>query len=1078
MKSFNFILSIFIIIVNQIYSQENCHSLVFKINDHMSWENKEPILSKNDEVSFLLNKFNTLAINQLYPNSNSVEMRKLYEVFIEDPNQLYSLLIELKKISYLDDFVLYCEEQSSWFDDPLVQGSDAWYLEGMEIPCAWEYANGENIVVAVIDEYLDYSHDDLEGKIHSITQMSSNSNPNCSHGFAMSGAIAAIINNGICTVGSGYNTKVAHYIVQGSSCGGVNSWQRRQAIHRAVADGHKIISVSSSGGLLTRTEIENYISQGVTFIHSAQGNTPPSSAILDGYIYVGQADNNFNHVGGDSYYRDQTGADLYALCVGVNRLQSNNSCNFGGGNTSFGAATIAGIVALMRSSNTCLTPDDIEFFLKQSVLQPIGNNPDGREAGVINACVAVQAAIEGRDWIVEDDFVLSEEKIVSGSAVIKQGTTLTVTGVLKIRNKLIIEKGAVLILDGGILTNGCGSQWQGIVIEGNGADQSGAGKLVMTNNAIIENAVDGISMNPTHIPWPDLASSWGGLVEASNSTIRNCNRAAAFMKMPNDRSFFNGCTFQNLNEGVTLWDNNGVNFQNCNFSDIQKSSILTFDSQINAIDNNISQVKDAIEIITSGSSIYESFFAYNTINAERYAINGTSTNGLRPLSLLANTLLSRDAAVTLDGISSFRFVGNNVIGSDFGLRLHSTGIGQIAEVINNTFSSTSWGSLVNHETNTEYQSNCFYYNGGDIQVNTGEINGEQGNHDRAANNCFTKNGAPSVRVINSASFDYHLAHIETPTCKTPTEYQDPNRGYELEWGAPEYKVYCSDPVYIKYRRCPLPKNAEDYAKMKKELEDEIKKIEANETMSQTLKDFLIKRYKNCLRKIQREIIIIILEEDDPAKKQDAIADAVNIAKTSEFLELNILGFPILMDNEMYAEAAAYLNQMNTSENSDALDYVTIQSINLGYYNNIGHYILSMADKNTLYNIGIKTTPISGLARGLYYKLTGEKMEVDWIYEGSLVEFRNKQETGNKELLIEIYPNPVDDNVLNILLNQTDMEAGIKADIYDTQGNNVKNLDMSGQNHVTIDVSDMASGVYIVSFLKDGQWVKTQRFVKL
>ncbi|HQC60332.1 MAG TPA: hypothetical protein PK701_06335, partial [Bacteroidales bacterium] len=53
--------------------------------------------------------------------------------------------------------------------------------------------------------------------------------------------------------------------------------------------------------------------------------------------------------------------------------------------------------------------------------------------------------------------------------IIKQGVTLTITCkvLMPDQAKIIIEPGAKLILDGGTLTNACGTMWQGIEVWGN-----------------------------------------------------------------------------------------------------------------------------------------------------------------------------------------------------------------------------------------------------------------------------------------------------------------------------------------------------------------------------------------------------------------------------------------------------------------------------------------------------------------------------------------------------------------------------------------------------------------------------------
>lgn len=108
------------------------------------------------------------------------------------------------------DVMVSCTDPIA-LNDPGIQPATGYYIENANIPCAWAITTGDpNIVVAVVDLYLDYNHSDLQGKITDI-QFANPTYSNCGHGFASTGAVAAIPNNGICVAGSGNQTKVAFY---------------------------------------------------------------------------------------------------------------------------------------------------------------------------------------------------------------------------------------------------------------------------------------------------------------------------------------------------------------------------------------------------------------------------------------------------------------------------------------------------------------------------------------------------------------------------------------------------------------------------------------------------------------------------------------------------------------------------------------------------------------------------------------------------------------------------------------------------------------------------------------------------
>ncbi|MBW6492607.1 MAG: T9SS type A sorting domain-containing protein [Lentimicrobium sp.] len=120
---------------------------------------------------------------------------------------------------------------------------------------------------------------------------------------------------------------------------------------------------------------------------------------------------------------------------------------------------------------------------------------------------------------------------IDKDVVVKPGITLNISSTAKIaflaNQKLIIEPGAKLIINGAILTSACESKWQGIQVWGNknasqlpdanGNYQQGYLEL---NNATIENAVCAVDL------WkPGDYLKTGGILKATNSTFRNNTRS-------------------------------------------------------------------------------------------------------------------------------------------------------------------------------------------------------------------------------------------------------------------------------------------------------------------------------------------------------------------------------------------------------------------------------------------------------------------------------------------------------------------------------------------------------------------------
>ena len=205
--------------------------------------------------------------------------------------------------------------------------------------------------------------------------------------------------------------------------------------------------------------------------------------------------------------------------------------------------------------------------------------------------------------------------------VVKTGATLTITCEVRmpINGKIIVEKGARLIIDGGVITSAWedrifeDNQWEGIQIAGTksqpqtivaGGLSPYQGIVEMKNNATLENARTAIHTG-TYTPAGGIDfGSFGGIILASNSNFLNNNRDVAFLLYPtyNNKSYFNNCKFDiNTNHyigmvpnaHITMWGVKNVNIRGCDFSNSAYTDfptggagtgIYTIDAKYNVID--------------------------------------------------------------------------------------------------------------------------------------------------------------------------------------------------------------------------------------------------------------------------------------------------------------------------------------------------------------------------------------------------------------------------------------------------------------------------------------------------------------
>ena len=161
---------------------------------------------------------------------------------------------------------------------------------------------------------------------------------------------------------------------------------------------------------------------------------------------------------------------------------------------------------------------------------------------------------------------------------------------------ITVQRGAKLLVDGGTLTSVC-RNWQGVYVWGTPTAAASLtvggphGIVEMVNGATIENAVVGIRASKEG----DCCNWSGGIVRAIGNgpddrvTFRNCRKAVELMRyVPNGNdvgsaSEFKFCNFVcdapmrhpsfvlngqplGVNSFVTVWDQRGVTFSHCDFT--------------------------------------------------------------------------------------------------------------------------------------------------------------------------------------------------------------------------------------------------------------------------------------------------------------------------------------------------------------------------------------------------------------------------------------------------------------------------------------------------------------------------------
>jgi subtilisin family serine protease len=280
----------------------------------------------------------------------------------------------------------------------------------IDAPEAWEIQKGsKNVIVAVIDTGVDYTHQDLATNIwknlgeiandgidnddndyvddvlgYDFTNKDDNPMDDNGHGTHVAGTIGAVGNNNLGVVGVSQNVSIMPLKVNVPSTGGIYLAAAVEAIIYATNMGAKVINASFGGGFnLTDPEslqlfealfkaISHANNAGVLFIASAGNNGAnnditqvyPANYDLPNVISVAATDNNdqlAQFTSGSSNYGAKT-VDLAAPGDEIYSTLPDNKYGYKSG-TSMAAPHVAGTAALLLAQNPSLTPVQLKNIL-------------------------------------------------------------------------------------------------------------------------------------------------------------------------------------------------------------------------------------------------------------------------------------------------------------------------------------------------------------------------------------------------------------------------------------------------------------------------------------------------------------------------------------------------------------------------------------------------------------------------------------------------------------------------------------------------------------------------------------------
>ena len=289
-------------------------------------------------------------------------------------------------------------------NDPLYQAGQQWGVTQIKLEQAWDVTTGNSdMVVAVLDTGTALNHPDLEDKIVGGWDFISNDGEpydDEGHGTQTAGIIGASTNNGQGVAGASWGARLMPIKVCNSD-GQCPEEAIAAGIRWATDHGARIINLSLGSDEDTQIirEATAYAVQRNVLIAASSGNEADGKArfpaAYEGVVSVGATGRSDTVTGFSSYgdYVDVTAPGVGVLSTGFEDGELTYSYANG---TSFSSPFVAGVAALVWSSNPSLSAEQVGFVLMDSSDDLGDPGPDIHYGnGRLNAFRAVTMAKEG-----------------------------------------------------------------------------------------------------------------------------------------------------------------------------------------------------------------------------------------------------------------------------------------------------------------------------------------------------------------------------------------------------------------------------------------------------------------------------------------------------------------------------------------------------------------------------------------------------------------------------------------------------------------------------------------------------------
>jgi subtilisin family serine protease len=266
---------------------------------------------------------------------------------------------------------------------------------------AHAFVTGRGVRVAIVDTGVDTNHPDLVDRVVKTMNFVDGGEKTFTadyHGTAVAGVIGARANNGVGIYGIAPDAdllavKACWHRRPGNSEAWCSSWTLAKAIDFAMAERVRVLNLSLSGPsdpLLERLIEKAVAEQSITVVASVMERGDPMHSFpsrLSDVIAVVASD-------AQGRVRAKVGRAALLAAPGVEVLTTvpHQGYNFLSG-SSFAAAHVSGIVALLLEGNAQLSPRDLRSLLAETGHLSESNEADSAPIRHVDACAALRRVV-------------------------------------------------------------------------------------------------------------------------------------------------------------------------------------------------------------------------------------------------------------------------------------------------------------------------------------------------------------------------------------------------------------------------------------------------------------------------------------------------------------------------------------------------------------------------------------------------------------------------------------------------------------------------------------------------------------